>query len=398
MRTFVFRFLALWIICSVILFSAVLYGFYSEHSSWDTRQFSEQAWSFLHGKTAIAHTVDTVRFHNQYYWYSPPFPSFILLVGFVLSKQVFTEPVGQFYMLIPLVYFLYKLARSKRFGKVDSFYLTFVFLFGSVMINLITQPISWYFSQVVATTLLVVLLYEFETKRRYWVLGLCEGALIATRPTAGFIGVLLAWLLFKTFLKRGITKQLIVDVFSFFLPICISILFLLWFNYVRFGSAFFDTYHYLDAGVVLRPVQQLGVFSLRHVPSSFYYFFLASYLPVTKGTAHLVFPYITYSPFGLSFFLVCPFFVYAFRTLKRAAFFVRAYWLVILGTLGCLLCFFSMGGFQTYGPRYTADFLPILYVLLLTSFKKPRLNNVQKFLILLSSSLNVYLLLTHFVH
>lgn len=116
-----------------------------------------------------------------------PFPSVVLLPGQILFGLRFNESVASPLFVIWLATSLYKLARLKKFSQQSSIWLVLAFLFGSVMINLIVTPFSWYYAQVIATTLLTALLLEYETKKRFWVLGLLE-AMIIVNPSDRWFG------------------------------------------------------------------------------------------------------------------------------------------------------------------------------------------------------------------
>src|SRR5579871_2075522 len=263
MKKITIRLVSIFLVLNVIVVCVLLYGFSTLSLSKDISrtQFTHQAQSFLHGRLDVPKSIDTVDIGNKHYWHQEPFPSFVLIPGVVLFGNHFNEAVGQLFVLPFLVYFIYRLARLKKFSRRDSWILVFAFLFGSIMINLITNPTAYYFAQVLATTLLAGCVYELETKRRYWVLGILEACIIATRPTAGFVGFIILVQLFYGIYKKGLNKNNAIACIQFLLPILLSISLLLYFNDLRFGNPFFNTYQASNAGPVLREAQKLGVFS-----------------------------------------------------------------------------------------------------------------------------------------
>lgn len=388
------KFLLLLTLAIIITFSAPIYIVNMIHVYEENEQFGNQAHSFLQGRTDVEKTIDTIDIGNKHYWHEPPFPSLVLIPGQLLFGYVFNESLGQLFVLTILIVFLFKLAWLKGFRNQDCLWLVMAFLFGTFMIYLIITPESWYFAQILATTILTVLVFEFETRRRYLVLGLLEGMLVATRPSASLIGLLILGYLSISFYKKTINfGSFLKKLTLFFLPVMFSILGLLWFNYIRFGNPFFNTYLNSDTESFFKASQSLGIFSIQHIPTNIYYFFVASVVPVLNNH-QLIFPYITYSPFGLSFFIVCPFFIRALKTISAKNNLIRGYWLVVFATLLLLLTFFA-AGYVTFGPRYLADILPILYLFLLLSFRKKKILTLnQKLFILASVLLNIYLLLS----
>jgi hypothetical protein len=359
-------------------------------NSW--QHFSSLTNSFLNGRLDLTETIthDLVFVNGKYYWPNGPFPSVFLLPFQALLPTQFNQWHGQLVAIVGIFFLLFALARNRNFNRLDSLFLGTVFLFGSVAIPLIINPKSWFFSQVIAILFLLASLLEWQTRRRPFVIGLFLACVFATRPTAGIIllAFVLLWLAsVETWAEK--IKKLVI----FFLPIALSGVLLLTYNYVRFGAILDNGYTTNNVGPISEPLRAIGVFSIQHVPMNFYWYFLATLTPIDDGTAHLVYPYYSYSVWGLSLFVIAPFFLYALRTTKCATPQIQLYWVVIFGTLILLLLYFNTG-WVSYGPRYAADFFPILFVLLLYSFKHSRLENIHRVLILVSCSVNLYLLLT----
>lgn len=345
-------------------------------------QFADQANSFLNGRLDINPSNDTVIKDGKYYWHQGPFPSIIIMplkaLNLVYRGQVYMQIIA----LTILTFLLYRLCRLKGFSLHSSFYLIFAFFISSVMIGIITTPSSWFYSQVIAVTLLTAILLELETKKRAWVLGILEGAIIATRPTAGLIAIAVILLKIKK----------IKEILIFSLPILVTIIILLWFNFARFGNPFFNTYQTNEVGTTYEHLRNIGILSIEHIPSNFYYYFLSSVVPVTDNLKHLIPPFFSYDPWGLSFFLVAPFFLYSLKTFGSRDKYLNLLWVMVGLTLLLLLIYFSPGYFQ-FGPRYTGDFLPILFLLVLYGLSPPNLKPQEKLIIIISGAFNLYLLL-----
>lgn len=381
------------IVLAGIFIIAISIFFLNFDTPW--KHFSDQTQSFLHRRLDTSpldfDKHDYVIKGGKYYWPEGPFPSVLLLPFQLIFGPNFQQGIMQLILIVILLLSLFKLARLKDYNFPDSLYLTSAFLMGSPVVGLIADPKSWFFAQVITVTALTLLLLELETKRRWLLIGILEAILIATRPTSGFIILALVVLLYT---KKDSLQRKINHVISFLVPLFISSVALMWFNYARFGNPVDNGYLNNDVGGFIGPLRSLGLFSLQHIPTNFYYYFLASVEPVTSNTSvHLKFPYIKYSEWGLSLLFVAPFFLYSLRSLKKTTGYLKSLWLVTVITLFVQLSYYAPGWVQ-FGPRYTADFMPILYLLTLYGLNSPKLTGFQKILIIISSLFNVYLLTT----
>lgn len=379
-----------WLAITLVISVAVF--IYLQIPKSNCQMFSIQAQSFIKGHLDIPFHADVTLANGKYYWPQGPFPSLILIPFQLILGPQFDQTLMQPILVLILSALLFKLARNKGFNIKDSLILTYAFLFASVVIGIITEPCYSFFAHVVTMTLLSTLLLEYEGRKRWLVLGITEAVLIATRPTAGII--ILPILVSLLFSKVTVREKL-STLSYFFAPVIFSIISLLWFNYARFQNVLNNGYVDNSVGEYLNSLRVLGVFSPIHFISNFYYYFLISIQPVVKYSTNLTFPFFTYNPVGLSFFIVAPFFLYSIKTLKYANNKLMIYWTGILITLLILLCYYNPGWVQ-YGPRFTSDFMPILYVLTLYSLKNKQLNQKEVLIIISSSLVNSYLLLTGF--
>ena len=359
------------------------------------QHFSDQTQSFLQGRLDVNPLSfdkhDYVIKDGKYYWHQGPFPSVLLIPFQLLFGIKFNQGIAQLILIIVLSISLFKLARLKKFDILDSLYLVTVFLLGSTVIGLIVDPKSWFFSQVTAITTLTLLILELESSRRWWLIGILEAVLITTRFTSGLIIFALVFLFYK---EKSLLERRLINLSLFLLPIFVSGFLLILFNYARFGNPLDNGYLTNDVGGYMNPLRDLGFFNLQHFPTNFYYYFLASVEPVTSNSSiHLKFPFIKYSGWGLSLLLVAPFFLYSLKSLQKSSAYLRSLWIVVVVTLFALLIYYAPGWVQ-FGPRYTADFMPILYLLTLYSLNPPNLSLIQKMIILISSLFNIYLLAT----
>ena len=334
--------------------------------------------------------MDAVPYNGRYYWHQQPFPSIILL-PFKFFWKSFDQSTMQTFLVILLCLLLYKITRLYIKTISHSILLVIVFMFGSPILGLILNPSSWYYAQLITVVLMVGLILEMETKKRPILMGTLLAFILATRPTAGLIIIPILYLLNK---RR--TSETAKNLLIFIVPVLFTILGLLFFNYIRFNDIFYNAYVSSNAGGVMPYLRSFGLLSIEHIPTNLYNYFLISVSPVTdRSGAHLVFPYITYSTWGISLFLMAPFFLYSLKSFFIKEKIIQFYWLVIFLNLSFLMLFFAPGWVQ-FGPRYTADFLPILYLLILKGLHSNKLTTKQELLIILSSLFNIYLYTTPF--
>lgn len=354
--------------------------------------FSIQAQSFIEGRLDIPQSIDAAYKNGKYYWPQGPFPSLLLIPFQIVFGPGFNQSIAHPFLVIILAILLYRLASLKKFEPASALLLTYAFLFGSQTIGIIRSPCYSYFAHIITMTLLTAVLLEFESKRRPLILGLLLSAIITTRLSAGFIFIPIIYHYLYSKNQAGKFSNLAL----FITPLVISAISLLLFNHVRFQNFFDNGYSSNDVGDYLDGLRSIGLFSIQHIPTNFYYYFLISVQPVIKESTHLVFPFVTYSTVGLSFFIVSPFFLYTFKSLLYKSILIKLYWLVILMTLLMTLTYYS-AGWDQFGPRFLSDIMPIFYLLLLNSLAPPRLNTKQNLFILFSSLLNTYLLITGFL-
>lgn len=354
------------------------------------QQFTDQAYSFVHGRLDNQYSIsqDMVIRDGKFYWPNGPFPAVLMMPFEAIWGTAFHQGTMLVILIGVLVYFLYKLTRLHHFSKLHTFYLICAFLFGSVAIDILSTPSGWMFSQAVCMVLLTIILYEFETKKRYWIIGILFGGLIATRPTSAFFVLFITYFIL---VQKHTIFQKFKSLLLLSLPILIALLMLGWFNWVRFGHVLDNGYLTNNVGPTSEPLRAMGMFTPLHVPMNTYWYFLSGVENVTDGTDHVVFPFIKYNKWGLSLFFIAPFFFYFLRTFKNQELYVQGLWCISLLTLGLLLMYFNTG-WHSFGPRYTADFLPLIYVLTLYAFAKSKLSNTAMNLITLSSFFNTYLI------
>jgi hypothetical protein len=375
----------------------ILFVFFSNFLvMWGEQHFSFLAQSFLHGKLYFMENPsrweDTAFYNGEHYWPLGPFPA-MLLIPFVwlfsLFGLFFKQGFLQFFLFIGVGYLFYLIALRKGFSKEDSWFWAFAFCFGSVFIGISTVPFSWQFAQVITTFLLFMAFYEYANRKRYWLLGIYMSLAFLTRLSAG-LGII--FFILEIILR---SRQRMRDLIILLLPFVIAINILAWYNYARFGSI---TEHGYSMQIILEPLltaRDYGLFNPIHIPGNLYYFLLSTPLPVFKDNiSHVLkFPFLANNPWGMSIFITSPYlFLLFFQKHKDAE--SKLIWITV--GIVALIIFSNYGiGYRQFGYRYSLDFLPWLFFLLIKNWQgKKLIPNWLKRFIVISAIVNLYLFST----
>lgn len=365
--------------------------------------------SFLHGKLYFlekpGNWYDSTMHLGKVYWPLGLSPILILVpfVGlFNLFGQMFYQGYLQIIMTAGTFYMAYRIAKQHKYTHEDSLWLAFAFCFASVYIIIALIPWGWYFAQAIVVFFTFLAISEWYGRKRYWLIGIYYAIIVASRFT-GAIGLLFfaADLLIRK--KKLQRKELVSHLLALFIPVMISGLCLLWYNYARFGNPLDNGYMGINNWTI--PIERrfetinYGLFQLRNVPMNIYYYFIKTVDPVLVNhfgdfgqTFILKPPYIKLSYPGTSFFVSAPIFLYVFSAIRKKIK-TREVWLALIPTVTTLsiLMFYYWPGWRQVGPRYTADFLPFTYIVLLFAFRKSSLGLFPKLLITASAILDFYL-------
>jgi hypothetical protein len=386
--------LLLAIILLILSYISFAHNFSTDHYN----QSLIQAESFLRGELsidpwALPHQVDIV-FNNQQEAFWPlGFFTSVLLIPVVILNNLFGLALHQG-VILPIISIItwiasYSLAKHFSYSKQDSFFLAFALTLGSIYSLAAYEPGPWFMAHGISVALMLIALLEWNNKRRLWLIGILIGLLIHTRYMASlsvlfFVGEII--------LSKSKWNKKIKSLFILGIPIFLSLMLLLNFNYQRFGSIFETGYpQALTGKEMMGAREEYGYFSIRNVPHNIFWYFFAGLNPImSQETFHILPPYVVHSSIGYSFFLVSPLFIILltnFTWNKKT----KTAWNVSLGILAILLTHYT-SGYITYGPRYMMDFLPLLYLILLHSIKHKKLSLAMKCVIVLSAIANIYLI------
>jgi hypothetical protein len=360
------------------------------------QHFSYLALSFLNGKTDINNYQsgwnDTSVYNGNHYWPLGPFPA-ALITPLVLLFSKFNILFYQKYLnwLIVLGVFclIYKISRKLGYGKTTSVFWAFVFNLGSVFIGVSLIPWSWYFSQVVCTFLIFAAIYEYLTRKRYFILGIIFSFIFLTRITA-FLGIILV--VFEIAGSAVDSREKLNNTILLLTPIVLTVFIFFLYNFSRFGKPLEQGYGYQVISGGTDRAREYGLISLRHVPGNLYYFLIAPPKQVFADSLSKVlkFPFITMDEWGMgilftSIYLIKLFFISYKNKLNRN--------LLLTSAAIAIPIFMYYGvGFRQYGYRYSLDFLPYLFLILMNHYRQKGLSLNIKTAMVFSIIMNIFLL------
>jgi len=332
---------------------------------------------------------DYVYFHGKSYWPSGPAPA-LLYLPFVLTFDIATNGLFIFIFTLGIGVLIYRLTRRFGFDKINSLWSVLAFIFASPLLAIVWLPREHYLAHVIIVFFLLLALYEFFTRRRFWLIGIYYAIITATRLTA--LPTVFFFIAESFWRQRKNWPAFLREMLALGLPILASLLVLGYYNYVRFGNWFESGYALQTIAPDLERMRQLGLFSLAHLPGNLYYFFFAAPIPIhPEKTANLLFPYITFSHWGLGLIFTAPYYISLCWLWLRD----RINLLLGLATLlSAIPIFLYYGiGLTQQGYRYGTDFYPLLYVIFLRSIYHHYGNFPRRYRLLFLAiiAFNVYL-------
>jgi hypothetical protein len=272
--------------------------------------------------------------------------------------------------------------KSSRIGIL---FLVLLFAFGTPHWWVGMDGGVWFVSQIVAVTFIALAVLFVLKSWSPWLIGLCLGAAICSRPTVFMIWFFLLAILMQAMKdKNNIleTKPLAMWAIKSLIPIGLIGIGLLTYNYLRF-------HNFLDFGYVtingnlqlVTDVQKYGIFNIHFIPENLYTMFLK--LPAIQKSK----PYISPSLLGMSIFATTPAFLYLIHRYEKRLWIIGA-WASVLLSIG-ILSLYSNTGYAQFGYRYVLDFIVPLICLLATTVKG-KISIIFILLILLSVMINEY--------
>lgn len=328
-----------------------------------------------------------------------PFPA-ILLMPFVLFWGTdFLQGYVGFFLTVLNFYLLYTIAL--RLGikeKINALWLSFGYIFGTMYLGIALASDAWRFSQVIATSLLLLAISEYLGKKRFWLMGLLMALAVATRANL-LLG--LPFFVLGIFFDRKRWKERVRLLRQILLPVILAGLLLMSYNYVRFGTVFENGYSlspYMNSRIGFTDSQRIALeygkgklLSPTYMPTNLYYYFLKGPEPILLTPES----YILIAPFATTrilwgnkefnnILIAAPFFLFAFLA-KTKEEMVRQSWFAA-GIIFLVLLFY-------YVPqrRYLLDVTPFLFIPLIRALGLT-IPFPVKLSIVISFSVNLYFL------
>ena len=333
------------------------------------KHFSLLAQSFLHNDLYLNPNNlpdgDYADFNGKQYLFFGPMPSILLMPLVFIWGKNFPQMTLSITSLVVIYLTIFILCRKLKFTKIDAFWLANFFVFGTVLYFVGLVNISAYLVQTVGTAFVVLSILEYFTKRRWLLIGILIAAAGATRISLFGMTVFFILELIRLYKNLNFTRSLIF----LLLPIIFSIGMLSLYNFRRFHSVFDSGYTH-NVSVLDKDYLNYkeGFFSLKHIPANLYLLLFKAPEPVLKERVQFVlrFPYLKVNDIGMAIWFTSPLFIYLLKA-RRASYTISA-------TIGIFtlmipsLVYFGLGTSQ-FGYRYSLDFLPLLFLILLTGFR-----------------------------
>jgi hypothetical protein len=371
-----------------------------------TPQYVYLAYSFLQGKTNLLvlpeSTYDLIFFEGKWYVPGGITPALLLLpfvaiFGKTFSDVLFGVSIGA--LNASMMYTL--LGRLLEKSSIR-YWLTILFVFGTVHWWLASMGSVWFNAQLVAL-LFMILFVRDAIQNKPWVAGLWLGLAFLSRPPTIFSA--LFYLLLVLSRERAI-QPILKKLIPFGLMLMGSMAVMLTYNQLRFGNPMDFGYGYVaGSNALVKTFALSGGFNTKYMPCNIYVSLLGIpniHMPLLQSVNEAC-PYLEpishdfgklskfFNPLGMSIFLTTPAFFLIFRAKLRDDLVIPA-WAGIIGILLPLWMYHTPGWVQ-FGYRYANDFMVFLFILLSRAIKQ--VGYLEKILIFLSifmGGIGVYLM------
>jgi len=324
----------------------------------DDRQYSRLAASFLEGKLyllprPINNWADTAPFSGYLYSALGPLPA-VLLAPLVWMGNVLH--LGQLSLVATLAvfYLCFRLAGKFNYSYNEACWLALAFCFGTSFVGAAALATSNHFAHVLAVMFLFIAINEYEGSCRLSIVGGLIGLALATRLPAGLNIICFVLLVL---LGSAPAQKRLADLAKLVLPFAAILGVLALYNYARFGNLLESGYGYQVNGMGLPyanwnvPGNSAGPpISLSNIPGHLWIFLFG--LPSSAGV-------------GTSVLLMSPHLIYL-CSVSRWDLTHKVIVVNVAIVLITVLAFRSTG-FEQVGYRFSLDFLPFVFWLLMRS-------------------------------
>jgi hypothetical protein len=317
--------------------------------------------AFLHGRLWLERAFgpyDIVVVGTRVYVPFAPFPAiaFVPLVA-ALGADLVThwQPlVNALLASAGLGLCWWMLARIGVRSIADRLWLTVLWGFSTAIWFTTARGGVWHTGHLVASILTFAGLVEMFGRRRPVLMGLLSGAAFLTRPPVIAALPLWAWAAFPPG-WRGRVRSIVRPASAVVVGFAPAVLFGLWYNWARFGSALESGYYLAALPAFLDAQRAKGLFSLAHLPMNLDLFLFR--LPGVRAA----FPFFNPDGLGMSVLVTSPGLLYALRAPfrdPRAVALGLTFLLVLLPNL-----LYYGGGWLQMGYRYALDAIPFAIAL-----------------------------------
>jgi hypothetical protein len=245
--------------------------------------FNYLADAFLHGQLNLRMippaTLDLSLYQGKYFLYWGPMPAivampWVALFGVESSDVLQTIIIGGINAgLIALL--LRAIGKRGWFvvTPVQRAMLVLFFTLGTAHAPLPAVGTVWYMASLLSVTfalLAFLAVFSLEHRSAFFWTGVAIAALIATRSSAVFNGIFLAWYLVQRYRSVGLRRLMIYSLFGIAPLVVIGILLLLY-NIARFGSPFdLGLNYHLGNPMFAENFQRYGWMNVRFIPINLY--------------------------------------------------------------------------------------------------------------------------------
>lgn len=364
--------------------------------------FPELAEAFLDGNLYLEKpraTKDLSFYGGKYYVSFPPLGAFLMLptvaryTKFGVNTITFSNVVAALGVTATFL-MVESLSRRKwvSLKSHESVILAIAIGFGTAMYYMSTTGAVWHISQILTFLFLTLALWitlsnqssiSWANYRTAFLSGMALSLAMLARPHVVIAWLLIMGITYQHFQELDILswKRLLVWASISLSPILVVSLWLLWYNWVRFGSALNFGYEYMLVGPTLaEPLRTYGQFHPHFIWQNLKANWLG--LPYWHTRCQRLIP----SREGMSLLITSPVLLYTVYSLKQRTPWLRGAWLSVIGIASIHLFYFNTGGHQ-FGYRFSVDFMPVMACLLAVGLQR-RFSWLPLLLIIYSVGIN----------
>jgi hypothetical protein len=374
---------------SIIFCVAIVFGIsYSVNGNLEERYFPmfyPQAEAFLQGRVNIIgdSKLDLIPFDNQYFLAIPPLNAFLILPFVYFFKEKFTETwfANILYSLLIVIQYIYveKFAVTKNIWQRG---LLFIFLaLGTMILPCAVIATSW-FNALLGSCIFLSLAWI----TLYFAKNLKQDILAITCLAIAAIGrfhlaLILPIFIIKAWRERHLKcfwKLLALSV-----PAILFVIFVLWWNWARFGNVFSFKYEDLVyADFFGQNIKKYGFRNIVYILPNIYHGILAFPKLIPQ------FPFFKIDDIGNGILAISPLFIYILFAKRQRNFFNKFAWLC-MAIIAIPVFTHCSTGWRQFGYRYFLDFFPFATFLLLQT-KINLIRPLPFFCIFLSLWFNIF--------